>query len=383
MNEKVSIVGTAPFKKKAPFLGVVLLFIMVSTLFCAATPVKIIGEAQVVLINSQTSAEDVYETGSLTIIVDGDTYQISCNTLGDHKGDHAGKEEVGSDGIDNYMINSSISPWNRDGKGQTGYAFSGRFPRECSQMIQAAWLGYCSKNYFGKSNTLTGLALQHGILSMSPAESVTNLVTYWPESTLPQAIKGWSRNRVFFVNDPNAYDLDQYPDGYKAWEFTASDATAIGTEGFPRRITLEGFFAKTENTNTMSGEDVRLVKKITFVAHSVELDEDHFNPLPSINVANLTIIDSRFTNTGPYIVASHADSTNGWPVRTDISSPSKGFKMAEAQARQIALDNGLIVQAKSKNARVVATSILGINLIALVVIVNLVLKAKNKKQNQV
>jgi hypothetical protein len=334
-------------------------FVLVSELIGEGAPIKITGEGQIVLINSETSAEDVFETANLTIIVDGPLYRISCDTVMGN----VGKEEFGSDGIDSFSVNSLITPWNRDGKGLTGHASSGRFPQDCSPIIQAAWLGYCSKDYFDKTNHTIGLALRKVILSMSPPEYVTNLITYRAESTLPLTITGWGRNRIFYTGNPQVYDLDQYPRGYKAWEFAASDDVIIENERVPQRITLEGFLPKTENTNTMAGEEVRPVRKIIFIAHSIERMTNNFNPLPSLNVPDLTIIDSRFTNAGKYTVVSHADPTNGWPVRTSVNNPSIGYKNAEAEARQIALDNNLAGQTKSKNRKSVLGTILGINVL--------------------
>ena len=332
-----------------------------SSAACKAVAVKIVGEAQFTFINSQKEyTEDVIETSDLVIIEDGSKYDILCDTK---TGANVGKEEVGSDGVDNFMINGGITPWNISGKGHTGFASSGRFPKDCRPEIQAVWLAYCSKDYFSKSNNSTGFPLHKFILSMSPPEYVTNFVTYWPYSTLPKMVMGWGRKRVFFNGISEGFDADQYPNGYKAWEYLGTDDIAVGKERFPKRISLQGFLPwTTEKTNVTSGEDVQPLRKVTFIAHSIEAIDSDSDLLPTVNVADLSIIDSRFTNAGKYIVVSHADPTNGWPVRTDAANPSLAYKKAEIDANQIALDNGLVRQTESTRVKIIIGIILMVNL---------------------
>lgn len=305
-----------------------------------ATPVEIIGEARVSLMNSQNNfEEDVFETANLTIIVDGPLYRISCDSI---QGKVEAKEEVGSDGIDTFMVNDSITPWNLNGKGVTGYAYVGRFPHDCNAVIQAVWLGYCARDFFSTAGNATGLPLTKITLSMSPPEDVTNIVTYFPGSTLPSSIVGWGGNRVYFTGIDKPYDLELYTNGYKAWEFSAGDVETNANGYFPRTVTLEGFLPWiTEKTNVSGGDDVEPLRKVTFVAHSIRVLDGQFDPCPPVTVAQLSIIDTRFPISGKYIVVSHADPVNGWPVRSG-TTPSAGYQLAEEQAERIARDNDLI-----------------------------------------
>ena len=141
-------------------------------------------------------------------------------------------------------------------------------------VTDAAWLAYCSKDYFNVPSNRTGLKL-FDEFSMVGSDFITNQVSYWPDSTLPQSITGWSRNWVIGVrtnsNQPKqAVELKQYPNGFKAWKFTASDPVTVGTMQVPRQITLETFFPKPPDTAT-TGDDTELLRKATFVIDSIEM----------------------------------------------------------------------------------------------------------------
>ncbi len=176
---------------------------------------------------------------------------------------------------------------------------------------------------------------------------VTNLVGYWTNSTLPQNITGWSRNWVI-INRTNsdqpriATELKQYPDGFKAWQFTAADPVMVGNQQWPRQITLETFFPKWSATN-FNGDDVYQLRKATFVADSITTVNGKFDPLPPVTVPDLQVMDGRFTDiSASYVITSHA-TPQGWPVRG-----SKAFKQAEADAKKLAAHNRIFVQAELK-----------------------------------
>lgn len=359
-------------KRIAHFLILFYMLVFVCVSICKATPIRIIGEGQLELINLIDHTSHVVETASLVIVVDGSQYRISSKSIESEEM----KDEFGSDGIDTFLVSDRHSPFNRDGKGWTGYAFSGRLPSDCSPIIQAAWLGYCSGNYFNSSSNRTGLALSYLVLPWSPADYVTNLVTYWPGSTLPLAITGWSRNWVKMSLNRPPEELKQYTNGFKVWTFTASDDVVIGAVRLPRRVTLEAFVPKPPSTAT-TGEDTEAMRKITFIAHSIEEDNGKFDPLPPVAVPKLSIIDRRFEGSiSNFIVVSYATS-NGWPTFL-----SKGYNQAAADAREIALDNNLLVESKSKKAQGSAIVILGINLVAILFLAKVILKRKLNKNQQ-
>jgi hypothetical protein len=339
--------------RAAHILSLVLLLKCVA--FSEAKPIKIVGEGQVLLLNVLDGTQDVIETASLIIVVDGPLYRISSESVG---GGQNIRDEFGSDGVDTFLLSDRPGPFNRDGKGWSGFAFPGRLPRDCTSIIQAAWLGYCSESYFNGSTNLIGLKLNHELLCWSLPENVTNLVTFKPGAILPQSIKGWSRNLVKLDRNSAAppIELKQYEGGFKAWVFAASNNVTNGSMIFPRQITLEAFAPKPPK-NATTGEDTQPIRKVVFTAHSIEVETNSFDPLPPVPVAGLSIIDSRFDGTvDKYLVISKAGS-NGWPTHS-----SKGFEQAATDANQIALDHDIGIKTKSKRSQTAAIAILGVNL---------------------
>jgi hypothetical protein len=164
---------------------------------------------------------------------------------------------------------------------------------------------------------------------------------------LPQSITGWSRNWIIGdrtnSNQPKqAVELEQYPNGFKAWQFTASDSIMVGSICVPRQVTLETFFPKPPNTAT-TGDDTELLRKATFIVDSVEIGKGRFNPLPPVTVPDLQVMDERFHDiAGNFVIGSHA-TPQGWPVRG-----SKGFKQAAAEANKIASVNRTLIQSELK-----------------------------------
>lgn len=157
--------------------------------------IRIVGKGQIEL---YTKPPRVIETADMTILTDGKSYRISIASEG-----HSGltndvydmDADYGCDGKDTFELSTRLSPFHRTREGFGGFAYSGRFPGDefvNPTVVEAAWLAYCSKDYFNTSSHQTGLEL--GKFSMVWPDYVTNLVTYWPDSTLPQSITGWSRN---------------------------------------------------------------------------------------------------------------------------------------------------------------------------------------------
>lgn len=239
--------------------------------------------------------------------------------------------------------------------------------------MQTAWLGYCAENYFKNATNHTGLALSE-MLAWTPPENVTNVVTYWPNSTLPRTVTGWSRNWITLPGNEQPVELKQYPEGFKVWKFTATDDVLVNGTRFPRRLTLEGFVPKPPKDAT-TGDETTLLRRVTFVADSVEIDAHRFDPLPPIPVADLPINDKRFVKeTWPEILRTQATPKSGWPMRS-----STAFKVLQQQVRDIAFENE-ISQPNPRRARIAIFVICGINLIALVFVVRAILKRKQQNQ---
>jgi hypothetical protein len=174
---------------------------------------------------------------------------------------------------------------------------------------------------------------------------ITNQVAYWTNSTLPQSITGWSRNWIINPttnsNQPKqALELKQYPNGFKAWKFTASDPVVVGNLRVPRQFTLETFFPKLSDTAT-TGDETDPLRKATFIADSVEVGKGVFDPLPQVTVPDLTVIDSRFEDiAGNFVITSHA-TPKGWPTRG-----TEEFRQVAAKANKIASENQTMIQSE-------------------------------------
>jgi hypothetical protein len=176
-------------------------------------------------------------------------------------------------------------------------------------VVLAAWLAYCSSDYFNVLSNQNGFEL--GNHPMTLPGLVTNLPTYWPNSTLPQSITGWSRNwwvlpRTNSLEPMQTVELKQYPNGFKAWKFTASDPVMVGNIRVPRQSTLETFFPKPPNTAT-TGDETMLLRRATFTADSIETVRGRLNPFPRVPVPDLQVMDWRFEDVaGPFVITSHA-----------------------------------------------------------------------------
>jgi hypothetical protein len=338
-----------------------------------AAPVRIVGEAQQELINSITHSADVNVTASLEIIVDGAKFRISSKSIGDHR---SSMDEFGSDGTDVFLVSDRGSYFNRDGKGASGFAYPGRFPIDCAPIIQAVWLGYCSDGYFQDASNETGLDLSTLIIPMTPPTFITNLVTYWSNSSLPSGIEGWSRNLVIphwkkpSNTDPPAV-YGWYTNGITVWTFLAEDSVSVESSVFPRRLTLEGDIPKgTFVVIPRSKADTTPIRRVTFIAHSIEPYKEAFNPFPPTGVADFPIEDMRFTNvTGQFLLVSHVYSNN-WPTRT---SPQIASTMAAAH--ELAVGNEIEAR-KPGVMRNAAIGIIAVNLVIVLIFFGASLKKR-------
>ena len=314
--------------------------------------IRIVGKGQIELYNYFNKAR-VIETANMTIWTDGKSYRISVVSKGDGTLTNDADDmqaQYGSDGIDTFMLSDQTSFFHRTREGFGGFAYAGRFPNSRGApkyiplVVQAAWLAYCSSDYFNISGNQTGLKLGNELSLIWP-DYVTNLVVYWPNSTVPQNITGWSRNwtllpRTNSLQPKVAIELKQYPEGFKAWKFTVNDPIIVGNKQLPRQITLETCFPKWQATIT-NGDDVIPLRKATFVADSITVGSGTFDPLPPVTVPDLQVEDSRFRDiAGNYMVVSHA-TPKGWPTRG-----SKGFKQAAAEADKLATANPDLIQSQ-------------------------------------
>lgn len=336
-----------------------------------AVPVRIVGEAQMELFNSISRSSRVVETASLVIVIDGSKFRITSKSVGGFNT----ADDFGYDGKDLFLISNQRTPFNRDGKSVTGFAYSDSFPIDCSPTVQAVWLGFCSEGYFQNPSNHVGLPLSPLILPMTPPEFVTNIIKYAGDSGVPENIIGWSRPWIKLSPVEPPVEYSWYNGGFKVWEFSGSNFVTTGGRKLPRLLTLTAFVPDANNlTNAHYGEDVIPLRKVTFIADSVAVDNQPLNPLPPSPVPNLTIIDNRFTNmTGRFLLVSHLASS-AWPTRS-----SSGINDTLAKAREIALQNQTYEQ-RPRISRMSVITILGLNLGVLLLVSRTILK-KNKINN--
>jgi RNA polymerase sigma factor (sigma-70 family) len=312
---------------------------------------KITGKGQLELHSQKTW---VVETADMTIWTDGKSYRISIVSKGDtsNKNDADNMQaDYGSDGIDTFVLSDQMSLVPRTPEGLAGFASAGRFPTSWTlpyvpMVAQAAWLAYCSSDYFNVSSNHTGLKMGFEDSDIWP-DYVTNVVGFWPNSTLPQNITGWSRNYALFPRTDSAQprvagELQQYPDGFKAWKFTTGNPVIVADEQLPRQVTLETFYPKWGDTIT-NGDDVAPLRKATFVVDSITVVKGGFDTLPPVPVPDLPVMDSRFVDRAAgFVIKSHA-TPQGWPVRG-----SSAFKQAEADVDKLVRRNRAFVQSELK-----------------------------------
>ncbi len=298
----------------------------------------------------------VVETSDLVILTDGKSYLISIASQGHSKFTNDVYEETaqyGCDGAEIFILSDRLSPIHRTHDGLGGFAYSGRFPYMDElppSPVEAAWLGYCSKDFFNLPDHI-GLG-QPRALTRGDDDFTTNLFAFWPDSSLPQSVIGWSRNwwllpRTNSDEPLRAATLKQYPDGYKKWQFTAGDPVKVGDLSVPRQLTLETFFPKPPGAPT-NGNDVILLRKATFTADSIKVIPGHLKPFPAVAQPDLEVMDQRFEDiAGPFVITSHATS-KAWPVRG-----SAAFKKAATEANRIASQNPALIASDKKNRAII------------------------------
>ncbi len=130
--------------------------------------VQIKGKGQIELYNSYYNKSRIVETANMTICSDGKSYRISIVSEGDgtltNNADDM-QAQYSSDGTDTFVLSDQVSPLHRTHEGFSGFAYVGRFPNETifpqytPLVVQAAWLAYCSDNYFNISSNQTGLKI--------------------------------------------------------------------------------------------------------------------------------------------------------------------------------------------------------------------------------
>jgi RNA polymerase sigma factor (sigma-70 family) len=311
-------------------------------------------EQQVKADNAQRKvARRVVETARFVILTDGKSYRISMVSKGGGTFTNDAYDvtsDYGSDGQDTFVVSDQVSLNNRKREGWSGFVSGGRVPDGDRYIVppaaQAVWLAYCAGDYFNLPEHRTGLKKGAPFSTIWPGY-VTNLVTYWPGTTLPQSITGWSRNAVLLprTNSEQPREiavLGQYPGGFKAWTFTASDPVVVGNLRVPRRFTRESFFPKPPNTAT-TGDETEPTQITTFVADAITPGKGRLEPVPPVPVPDLRLMDWRFEDVaGPYVITTHA-TRQGWPTRG-----SPGFKDAAAQASRLAAQNPKFVAAALK-----------------------------------
>ena len=335
--------------------------------FCFGSTVRIVGTAQLTLVSAVSSTHNAIETAKMVILVDGHKYLISYEST---MGATGIKEEIGSDGIDTFVVQQE-----GEGKPQ-GLIYSGRFPVNESILVQTAWLGYCSDGFFENVSNCVGLPMSD-VLSWTPKEHVTNRAVYWPGSTLPQTIIGWSGNWVQLPGRKDPIQLTQYPEGFMGWKFTGSEEEVLASIQVPHRLSLSGFVPK-RSKEILGGEDTTATRKVVFVVDSVQLEDKSFDPLPKIPVASLQVDDRRFlaqtiqgSRQGLLLVDV---SSNGWPIRS-----SAKFNALSSEARQIADIIG-VNQPKPDRRNGLIFIIFAVNTVLLFSIIGFI--RKKRKNNQ-
>jgi hypothetical protein len=152
--------------------------------FAQAKHLRISGAGELQI--ARGNVFETSETWNLVILTDGVRYKIKAvGVFGTIRITH----EVGSDGADTYMVSDGReSVLAQASKTQiSGAIFGGVYPKDCSVVLQTAWLGYCSENFFVAPDSQTGLALS-ALLLWTPAGNITNLPTFFPERKLPQTM---------------------------------------------------------------------------------------------------------------------------------------------------------------------------------------------------
>jgi RNA polymerase sigma factor (sigma-70 family) len=299
----------------------------------------------------------VIESADMEILTDGTSYHLFITTKAEGRAanlvsnGYNRKAEYGSDGTDLFEI-SDGSTVNETGDGLGGFAYPGRYPspdeRAMLPFLRATWMAYCSQDYFNAASNQDRFVLGNPGPS-SPAGWITNRVTFWPASSLPQRIVGWSRNwwippRTDSRQPLQAVVLEQYPRGFKAWEFTATNPVIVGNRSVPRALMLETYAPMSADDADTNGEDMHPLRLITFIADSITNVPGRLAALPKVSAQDLLVTDWRFRElTADLIITSHA-TPQGWPTRG-----SKAFQAAATMAADMARKNRAWIESERTN----------------------------------
>ena len=323
---------------------------------CRAAALRIVGVAEMALVNSITGSDKIVETASLVITVDGPRFRIRCGSVGREESTF---NELGSDGVDVFLISNRRTPFNRDGNGVTGFVSPGRFPVGCSPIIQTAWLAYCSDGFFDQPANSVGLPLSYLLLPITPEDYVTNILGE-AGGPFPTRIMGWSRRWIQANRGADPVEYTWYDtSGFKVWELVATNALYIGAFSVPSDISLVAFVPEArDRTYVHSGEDVIPLRRVMLTAEKIEEAQGLFEPLPQSRLKNVTIIDDRFKDlTGDFLLTANL-SSNNWPVRDTYA-----YELMLEKAKEIALQNPAYSESRGPERKLILVAAVAINLV--------------------
>lgn len=353
-------------------------FPLVAIFFCVcvgATPVEIVGDADLELVNSITLSRDVVETASLRIIVDGNTYKISCELMGDKNL----SEEMGSDGNDFFLVSSRISPFNMDGKGHSAFAYPGRFPQISSPIIQCVWMAYCSSGFFQNVSNCVDLPISKIMTGIASGTLTTNIARFVGDSLLPQSINAWTGHLMETEVNGTLADYYWYKNGFIVYHYEGTNYTVLNNISFPQEAELDSYFPKVppkrDTSTLLEPTNSKVMRIVHFHARSIKPFSGEFSLLPNATVGQ-PIIDERFKYlTEKFYVTSFVGS-NGWPCKGTV-----GYQDSVNKARQIAIDNGFLIN-KPARSRSVFYGIVLANILILVSVGTILRKTHKTKTTQ-
>jgi hypothetical protein len=291
-------------------------------------------------------------------------------------GDKNLSEEMGSDGNDFFLVSSRVSPFNLDGKGQSAFAYPGRFPQSTSPIVQCVWLAYCSSGFFQNSSNCVDLPLSKIMTGVAPQPLTTNIAHFADKSLLPQSIDGWTGHLMETEVDGKLADYYWYKDGFIVYHYEGAKNMDLNNISLPQEATLDSYFPKVpprrDPSTFLEPTNSKAMRTVHFYARSIKPFGEEFSPFPHASVGQ-RIIDERFKNLiGKFYVTSFVGS-NGWPSRQTVE-----YQHGLNQARQIAIDNGLLIN-KPARTRTVIYGIAFANIL-IVVFVGIILKNKQKQE---
>lgn len=313
----------------------------------------------------------VTKEGAYTIWVAGERYRIQGRTESKIEGGLSVREELGCDGTDIFRLSDEPTPFNRDGKGITAFAYPGRVPNYdfVSSILKLAWLGYCSEGYFLNPSNRIGFPITRAEVFIP--EHLRLEVEYIPGRQLPARLLAISDQ--WLKTGPQPVQYYWYTNGIKCAEFIASDFVTVAGLTWPRRLRLTTYFPLADTNRELAPEQVEPFGLTEFVAERIEADPAPFNPLPEAPAEGITLIDERFKQLTGNVLLTHKVYSNAWPTR---GRPE--IQVLEAKAKDIALQRGLVEEQRQKRGGLALAIIAGANLLLLTGLVVLVLRARRK-----